>query len=552
MIPKILALIPTHNHHRVLDRIVRCIQSAGLDILIVDDGSHSETKVTLADLQEKYAFNLITLDKNQGKGAAVHHGFAWAKNNGYSHVFQIDADGQHDLDVLPDFLDLCRKNPTALISGQPVYDDSIPLARRIGRWFTHVWVWIETLSFRITDSMCGFRIYPIESSLCVMKTKSIGTRMDFDTQLMVHLFWYGVPVIMSPVRVIYPEGNTSNFDVIRDNWRITTMHTRLFLTMLLTWPKILMNRPCYSTLDLPQGSTHWASMSERAPILGIFFLAYCCRLLGKRLCLVIGAPVVLYYYWRNREQRQASQHFLSRAFVLGNRLCRPNSLYHFFSFYEMTLDKLAAWTGVMNFEKITYQSALTFENLMTSDVGAMLIVSHIGNMEFCRAVACADHKRRLHVLLHGKNSQRYRQMLKAFNPSSDLNVIEVTEVDPGTILFLKDRVDQGDWVVMAGDRVPVKESGRIVSVPFMGELARFSQGPYIMASLLECPVYMSTAIRDGKNISVHLEKLADQIKLDRANKEVSIRGYAQTFSAYLEKFAILYPYQWFNFFNFWK
>ena len=87
-----------------------------------------------------------SLDKNQGKGAAVHHGFAWAKNNGYSHVFQIDADGQHDLDVLSDFLDLCRKNPTALISGQPVYDDSIPLTRRIGRWFTHVWVWIETLS----------------------------------------------------------------------------------------------------------------------------------------------------------------------------------------------------------------------------------------------------------------------------------------------------------------------------------------------------------------------------------------------------------------------
>lgn len=549
---KILALIPTHNHYRVLESIVTRILAMGLDILIVDDGSQSTTKDVLADLQKKHPINLITLEMNQGKGAAVYNGFKWAKEHGYSHAFQIDADGQHDLDVIPAFLDLCQKNPTALISGQPIYDGSMPRARRIGRWFTHVWVWIETLSFRITDSMCGFRIYPVDSSLSVMQTKSIGKRMDFDTQVMVNLFWQGVPVIMSPICVIYPEGNTSNFDVLRDNWRITKMHTQLFFSMLFNLPKILRNRPDYSVLDLPQEATHWASLSERAPILGIFFLGYCCRLLGKKLCMVVGTPVILYYYCRNRAQRQASQDFLRRAFALGKRQDRPNSLRHFFSFFEMALDKLAAWTGMMKFDQIVYQSDLTFGELMSAEKGGMLLVSHIGNMEFCRAAANGDHKRRLHILLHGKNSQRYRQMLRAFNPQSDLNVIEVTEVDPGTILFLKERINNGDWVVMAGDRVPVKETGRVVTVPFMGEPAKFSQGPYIMGSLLECPVYMSTAVRDGHNITVHIEKMADRIILDRSNKVGSIQRFAQLFAKNLERFAIIYPYQWFNFFNFWK
>src|SRR5690606_17949432 len=80
---------------------------------------------------------------------------------GFSHALQIDADGQHDAADIPALLALAKANPEALVSGWPQYGDDMPRSRRYGRWITHFWVWIETLSLAIKDSMCGFRVYPL-------------------------------------------------------------------------------------------------------------------------------------------------------------------------------------------------------------------------------------------------------------------------------------------------------------------------------------------------------------------------------------------------------
>src|SRR6202034_1264151 len=107
------------------------------------------------------------------------------------------------------------------ICGHAVFDQSAPIGRRIGRWVTHVWVFVETLSFLVTDSMCGLRAYPLEAATALANSEPIGDRMEFDTDVLVRLCWRGVPVVMVPVRVSYPPGNTSNFRVWRDNVRIT-------------------------------------------------------------------------------------------------------------------------------------------------------------------------------------------------------------------------------------------------------------------------------------------------------------------------------------------
>jgi hypothetical protein len=130
-----------------------------------------------------------------------------------------------------------------LITGLPRYDDSVPACRKIGRWITHVWVWIETLSLQIGDSMCGFRVYPLAAVRALLDRRPVGNRMDFDIEIIVRLFWAGTPVCGLPVRVIYPPGNSSNFDMLRDNWRIAKLHTRLVLIMLLRLPFILAHRP---------------------------------------------------------------------------------------------------------------------------------------------------------------------------------------------------------------------------------------------------------------------------------------------------------------------
>lgn len=546
---KLCALIPTYNHHSALPGIVRQLCLAGLPVFIVDDGSDHATQATLRAIED---VEVLQLRVNGGKGAAIESGLRWVAEHGYTHAFQIDADGQHALDDLAKFMALSKRNPQALLSGKPVYDASMPLTRKIGRWFTHFWVWIETLSFRISDSMCGFRIYPIQASLAIMDKASIGKRMDFDTEIMVRLFWEGTPVIMHPVRVCYPEGNLSNFDLLRDNWRITKMHTRLLFTMLAKLPAILKRRPDYTDID--EKKLSWSKISERGTLLGILLLATCCRLLGRTLCSLIGAPVVLYFYLTGSKQRRASSQFLRRAFRAKDSGHFPSFLdgwRHFMSFFQMLLDKFAAWGGQLSFDSIECDHPEYIQEVMSGAKGGMMLVSHLGCMEFCRALMPDDQKKRMHILMHSKNARQFTRVMRYFNPHSSLNIIEVVEIGADTIMYLKERVEQGDWVVIAADRTPISEKPRVTVVPFLGAEAPFSQGPYILASLLQCPVYTAMAIRIGSKYNVSIELFAEEIILPRGKRETCLKECAHKYARYLESYCVKYPYQWFNFFDFW-
>src|SRR5206468_913777 len=123
-----------------------------------------------------------------------------------------------------------------------VDDESVPRGRLYGRYATHVWVWINTLSLDIRDSMCGFRVYPLASLVELLDDARIGWRMDFDTDVIVRLHWRGVPVVNQPTRVTYPRDGISHFRMGRDNLRISWMHARLFAGMLLRAPMLLWRK----------------------------------------------------------------------------------------------------------------------------------------------------------------------------------------------------------------------------------------------------------------------------------------------------------------------
>lgn len=547
---RLCALIPTYNHHNRLAAIVLRLKQAGLPILIVDDGSDEATQTALKKLSD---VEILRLPVNGGKGAALELGLKRIAEHGYTHAFQIDADGQHALDSLETFIEISKNAPNVLLSGKPVYDASLPFGRKVGRWLTHIFVWIETLSFRISDSMCGFRIYPVKSSLAVITQSFIGRRMDFDTEIMVRMFWLGTPIVMQPVKVTYPEDNHSNFKLLRDNWLITKMHTRLVTTMLAKLPVILRQRPDYSFIDKQRGN--WFDTPERGTILGLILLATAYRLLGRTICSIMGAPVVLYFFLTGSKQRRVSREFLTRASKINNLSKNPTVievLRHFMSFFQMLLDKFAAWGGYLSADSIICDDPAYTHQVMTAPEGKIMFVSHIGCMEFCRALMGDDQKRRMHILMHSKNGKNFNRVMSYFNPQSTLNIVEVSDIGADTILFLKERIENGDWVVIPADRVPVSANPRVVCVPFLGDEAPFSQGPYILAALLECPVYTGMAVRQGSKYKVFIELFAKKITLQRGRKEACIKEYAQQYACYLERFCTSYPYQWFNFFDFWQ
>jgi glycosyltransferase involved in cell wall biosynthesis len=237
-------LIPVYDHAYAVGAVVRAVLAHGVPCILVDDGSSSACAQVLDALAAQYPTGvaLVRHAVNQGKGAAVLTGFGHAAQAGYTHLLQIDADGQHCVADIPAFLALAARHPAALIAGYPLYDESVPKLRLYARYLTHVWVWINTLSFAIRDSMCGFRVYPVAPVMALAARHPIGRRMNFDTDILVRLYWDGLQVINHGTRVGYPSDGVSHFRVWRDNLLITRMHTTLFFGMLLRLPALLARK----------------------------------------------------------------------------------------------------------------------------------------------------------------------------------------------------------------------------------------------------------------------------------------------------------------------
>ncbi|MCU5775355.1 glycosyltransferase family 2 protein [Erwiniaceae bacterium BAC15a-03b] len=544
-------VIPCYNHGATMAAVLARLAPFALPVFIVDDGSDAVTQNQLKRLICD-GVTLLRLDHNRGKGAAVFHGLQAAAEQGYSHALQLDADGQHQIEDAPQMLAEARNYPDALISGQPVYDESVPKARLYGRYVTHFWVWIETLSLSLKDSMCGFRVYPLTPTLALMRQRAIGQRMDFDTEIMVRLYWAGTPSRFLLTRVTYPQDGISHFDALHDNLRISWMHTRLFFGMLPRIPSLLRRK---------RQTAHWAGVSERKGLTGMRFMLTVYRLCGRGLFTVLLWPVVAIYWLSGGVQRQASQQWISRIRQYGRQqqvpLPRPlNSYHHFLRFGEAMLDKIASWRGDLRWGKeIDFAPGAEAAINAAQPGGRLILASHLGDIEACRALAQQVSGLVINALVFTDNAQRFRQLTEELAPQAGVNLIPVSDIGPETAMMLQDKLQAGEWVAIVGDRTAVnRQRGgvrRVIWSDFLGRPAPFPQGPFVLAAALRCPVLLMFALKQQGKLRIYCEPFADPLLLPRAARQQALQQTVDRYAERLAHHALISPLDWFNFFDFW-
>ncbi|WP_421213757.1 glycosyltransferase family 2 protein [Aeromonas dhakensis] len=556
-------LIPCYNHAGPLAAVLARLAEFKLPCLLVDDGSEPVAAAALDALAAQYPWvSLLRHPHNQGKGGAVMTGLRRAHELGFSHALQVDADGQHDLADLPALLAEARQHPAALVSGRPLYDDSVPKGRLYGRYITHVWVWIETLSFAIKDSMCGFRVYPLASTCALLERVALGRRMDFDTEVMVRLHWAGVPMRFVPTRVIYPVDGRSHFRLFRDNLDISWMHTRLvcrllwdLLLRLCRWPARLGAR---LTRLWRERRTHWSRTPERGSLLGMQIMLASYRLLGRRGFSLLLYPVIGYFWLTGRAQREASRAYLARleAFAGAQGVALPaeprSSFRHFLRFGEAALDKLAGWRGDITEQEVELVGAEHYQAAINSGKGVLLLGSHLGDLELCRALGSRKQGLRINALVFTRHAARFNALLKQINPDSHLNLIQVQELGADTAILLKEKLEQGEWVVIVGDRTSVTREKRVIWADFLGAPAPFPLGPFVLSSVLGCPVYLMFGLKEQGRFRVHFEPFADGQPLPRQGRQQILASRVQAYADRLQHHCLRAPLDWFNFFDFWQ
>lgn len=226
-------IIPCYNHGRELSQYLPLVAEMGVDIIVVNDGSNAEESALITQACRTFSVRLIQSEVNQGKWAAVLSGMQAAQEAGYTHALQCDADGQHNPCSIPEIIRKAESFPECVIIGQPQYGDDAPSARLYGRRITNFFVRLETAGACKLDAMCGFRMYPIAPVVELIRRYGVSPGMAGDIEMLVRIYWSGMPVTSIPVEVSYPEGGRSNFRMLRDNLLISWCHTCLCCAALL-------------------------------------------------------------------------------------------------------------------------------------------------------------------------------------------------------------------------------------------------------------------------------------------------------------------------------
>ncbi len=308
-----------------------------------------------------------------------------------------------------------------------------------------------------------------------------------------------------------------------------------------------------------QKNTHWAHTTERGSTLGISFLAFVFKVFGARFCKVIMSPVLLYFYLFNGVARRNTYHYLqiiSQFDDVHVKASQWNVVKIIFNFGYGIVDKLGAWTGKFPLVNVIPVDDEDFRYHEKNNIGALLLISHLGNFEMSRVASQLRSTAKFNIFMHTKNSAKIMKLIDGLNEKSKVSIIQGDNFSMSSIMNLKDKIDAGEFVVIAGDRIPVNSSDEndstTITTKFLGHEAKFPIGPFVLSKVLECPIITLFSIKQRGKYSVYFKKLTDKVVFNRKNRQQVLHEIIEIYVKELERQTKKAPLQWYNFHKFWK
>lgn len=307
----------------------------------------------------------------------------------------------------------------------------------------------------------------------------------------------------------------------------------------------------------------WNRVGERGSAAGLRLMVWIFRLLGRRTALALLYPIIAYFFATGGGARRASLAYLRRvqdfgvacgAQVFARTPGLAHSFQHFLAFGEAIVDRISLWLGRTERCVTVWhgEDRKKFLELLAHNHGAVLLSAHFGNIEVLRALSRERAGIVVNALMYTLHAQRFNSVLREVNPSAAMRLVPLESISIDTAIVLRERLAAGEFVTMLADRVAAGAPERQVEVSFLGGTAAFPEGPFILASLLEAPVYTIFAVRRSDfTYEIFFDLLAERVSLPRAGRAEALRGYVEKFVHVLERRCLEAPYQWFNFYDFW-
>jgi predicted LPLAT superfamily acyltransferase len=289
----------------------------------------------------------------------------------------------------------------------------------------------------------------------------------------------------------------------------------------------------------------WVAQPERGSELAMRLMAWVTLALGRRAARLLIYPIVLYFLAFSARTRRASRDYLRRA--LGRRASLADVLRHYHSFGSTLHDRLYFATGRLGEFDLAVELPTEARQWLDSERGCILVGSHLGSFDVLCALASVQ-ARPLSILMHVDIAAKTSRVLRSIAPQASPNVIPFGQ--PQSLLRVEECLARGEMVGILADRVWRNE--RSVRGDFLGSPAPFPVGPWLMARLVGAPVILFFGLyRGGRRYEIRLEPFAERIELDPRNA-ASVKRWIERYIARLEAHCRLAPYNWFNFYDYWR
>lgn len=292
----------------------------------------------------------------------------------------------------------------------------------------------------------------------------------------------------------------------------------------------------------------WVARPERSNTLAIRFIVWVALTLGRRVARLFLYPICLYFFLFAGAARRASRHYLRK--VLGREPRISDGFRHIHTFASVILDRVFLLNNRFDkFEVHTHLDEAAQANI-THKRGCILLGAHLGSFEIARAYADEIQGPPASVVMYEDNARKLNAVLKAINPDMAQQVIGLGKID--SMLKVEQALQRGEFIGILADR-GLEYGGARVTCDFLGEPAEFPTGPLRMAYLLKCPVLLMAGIyRGGNRYDLYFEQLIDMGALEGMSRSEALRYAMQRYVSGIERHCRNAPYNWFNFYDFWK
>ena len=292
---------------------------------------------------------------------------------------------------------------------------------------------------------------------------------------------------------------------------------------------------------------NWVKHRERGSGALIKLLAFLSLRIGRWFGRAMLYPICAYFVVFAPRARRASQQYLSLN--LGRAPGIRDVFHHLHVHASVLLDRIFIMASGTRRFRLHINGLEVIEHQAREKQGCILLGAHIGSFEILRSLA-DQHNVPVKVMMYLNMSQKFNQMLSSINPSFVDSIIPLG--NPASLIEAAQFVRAGGMVAILGDRTVGNE--RTAEAQFFGRTAAFPIGPLLLSTVMRVPVIFFVGLYGGNNVyHIYFEKFSDPpLNQGRDLPSELVEVWVNRYAQFLERYCMLAPYNWFNFFDFWR